>query len=429
MRETISNEPSFVPLLIVMERKRWTANYRTRADGPVLRTSGVRIDGCAGFTRRQNGAMSFLPSDEERDWLGRSLRDLIRAGGIAQFVAVPLLTPSDDDFPDPWDGSVRAAHRITQRLMHHAGIGDLRISLTAFPDDEPAADEGWDAGTAGWFSGIEAGRARFGIEPKEIGDPDFVAGIMAHEVAHAWRQKHEFIDPERDVEEHLTDLTTVFLGFGILTANATERYRCWRTSHATAHQTKSMGYLPAPAMSWLLALQASVRGDKTELAALRRYFEPNQKRWLDEAMEEIAANPRYLDALKLPPRETWPRFVPPPSVTIVDPRPGEVREAPSASESGETTPNAGQTAYRIESSRPSTRLFVGAWLGAMAGRAAVASPLTYPSAASFFASSASIASGVTNAPPTCAMALRALAYARRSRSMTFVFSFASFFRS
>jgi hypothetical protein len=34
MRETISNEPSFVPLLIVMEGKRWTANYRTRGEGP-----------------------------------------------------------------------------------------------------------------------------------------------------------------------------------------------------------------------------------------------------------------------------------------------------------------------------------------------------------------------------------------------------------
>jgi hypothetical protein len=208
-----------------------------------------------------------------------------------------------------WQRSHRAPHPATPDApcWHR----DLHISLTALPDDEPAADEAWDVGTAGWFSGIEAGRARFGIEPKEIGDPHSVAGIM-HEVAHAWRQKHELIDPEGDGEEHLSGLTTIFLGFGVLTTNATERYRSWRTSRATAHQTKSMGYLPAPAMSWLLALQASVRGDKTELAALRRYLEPNQKGSLDEAIEEIAANPRY------PMR------------------------------------------YRIESSRPSTRLFVGA---------------------------------------------------------------------
>src|SRR3954452_5001369 len=193
--------------------------------------------------------MSFLPNDEERDWLGTSLAALISARGIAQFTAVPLLTPSDDDFPDPWDGSVRAAHRITQRLMHHAGIGDLRISLTALPDDDAAPEDAWDAGTAGWFSGIEDGRARFGIQPKEIGDPDSVVGIMAHEVAHAWRHQHELIDADRDTEGHLTDLAAIFLGFGILTTNATERYRSWRELRATAHQTKSVGYLPAPAMS------------------------------------------------------------------------------------------------------------------------------------------------------------------------------------
>lgn len=42
--------------------------------------------------RQLMAPMSFLPMDEERDWLVQSLRELIRAGGIAQFVAAPLLT-------------------------------------------------------------------------------------------------------------------------------------------------------------------------------------------------------------------------------------------------------------------------------------------------------------------------------------------------
>ena len=311
--------------------------------------------------------MSFLPNDEERDWLGTSLAALIRARGIAQFTSVPLLTPSDDDFPDPWDGSVRAAHRITQRLMHHAGVGDLRISLTALPDDDAVPQDAWDAGTAGWFSGITDGRARFGIRPNEIGDPDSVVGIMAHEVAHAWRLKHDLVDADRDVEEHLTDLTTILLGFGILTTNAAERYRSWRKLRATAHQTKSIGYLPPPAMSWLLALQASARNDKRELATTRRYLEPNQRGWLDEAMEAIADDPRYLAALLLPSRDSWPSRADRKAVRVVEPQAEDVREAPSADERGETTRNVGQTAYRIESSRISIRLFIGAWLGSIAG--------------------------------------------------------------
>jgi hypothetical protein len=310
--------------------------------------------------------MSFLPNEEEREWMGRSLREIINKRGIAQFATAPLLTPSDDDFPDPWDGSVRAAHRLTQRLMQHAGIGNLNISLTALPDDEAAADDVWDAGTAGWFSGIDRGRARFGIQPKEIDDPDSVVGIMAHEVAHAWRQNCDLADSDRTTEEHLTDLTTVYLGFGILTANVAERFRSWRKLRASAYQLKSMGYLPPTAMSWLLALQASARDDRNERAAIRRYLEPNQKGWFDESMDEIASDLRYLDALMLPPRASWPHPVRQP-VTVVEPRPDEVREPPSASERGETTRNAGQTAYRIDATRPLLRLILGAWFGAMPG--------------------------------------------------------------
>ena len=314
--------------------------------------------------------MSFLPNDEEREWLGRSLREIINKRGIAQFACAPLLTPSDDDFPDPWDGSVRAAHRLTQRLMQHAGLGKLNISLTALPDDDAAPEDVWDAGTAGWFSGIDHGRARFGIRPKEIDDPEAVVGIMAHEVAHAWRQSCALVDPDRDAEEHLTDLTTVYLGFGILTTNVSERFRSWRKLRASAYQLKSMGYLPPTAMSWLLALQASARDDRNERAAIRRCLEPNHKGWFDESMKEIASDPRYLDALILPPRASWPAPMRIP-VTVVEPRPDEVREPPSASERGETTRNAGQTAYRIITSRPALRLFIGTCLGAIAGLIAV----------------------------------------------------------
>ncbi len=119
-------------------------------------------------------------------------------------------------------------------------------------------------------------------------------------------------------------------------------------------------------MSWLLALQASARDDRNERAAIRRYLEPNQKGWFDESMDEIASDPRYLDALMLPPRGSWPRPARIP-VTVVEPRSDEVREPPSPSERGETTRNAGQTAYRIIASRADLRLFIGTWLGASAG--------------------------------------------------------------
>jgi hypothetical protein len=45
----------------------------------------------------------------------------------------------------------------------------------------------------------------------------------------------------------------------------------------------------------------------------------------------------------------------------------DAREPPLADERGESTRNAGQTAYRVEPSRIATRLLIGGWLGSIVG--------------------------------------------------------------
>src|SRR5205814_2701759 len=73
----------------------------------------------------------------------------------------------------------------------------------------------------------DSGCAHFAFNETAPSDPEHMAGVMAHEVAHAYRTFHQLADEaaDRDREEWLTDVTAAYLGFGVLVANNSYRYR------------------------------------------------------------------------------------------------------------------------------------------------------------------------------------------------------------
>lgn len=83
-------------------------------------------------------------------------------------------------------------------------------------------------------------------------------------MAHTWREVHGLTTADRDIEERLTDLTTVYLGFGLLTTNGAYLYRAGGVYEGTKAYTQWShtrgGYLGPEAMSFLLAVQVKARG-------------------------------------------------------------------------------------------------------------------------------------------------------------------------
>jgi hypothetical protein len=133
--------------------------------------------------------------------------------------------------------------------MHYAGLARLRVSLTGFIGGQ-IDDDAYDKGTAGWFAEIKDGRAIF--------------GVMAHEVAHAWRNEEHLVADAREREEPLTDLTTIYLGFGVLSTNSTDRYRSSGGYGYTSWSVSPVGYLPPNGCSRCRRLQAAARDDRYE---------------------------------------------------------------------------------------------------------------------------------------------------------------------
>ena len=221
--------------------------------------------------------MADLLAADAREWLLGELREVITARGAQTFLTAPILEPTPRDFPDPFEPNEQGVRVLLRRILDYAGLAQLGVELDTFsqPDEVQELDERGRAkawgheGAAAWFAGIDGGQCHFGIAEERIGEPALLVGTLCHEVAHAWRTARRIRTPDRDTEERLTDLTTVYLGFGLLTTNAAYVYRQsgeltggesngsiavtrWRHSHS--------GYLPPEAMSFLLAAQVKARG-------------------------------------------------------------------------------------------------------------------------------------------------------------------------
>jgi hypothetical protein len=329
--------------------------------------------------------MRYLPTDDEAEWLLQALAALIRACGAEQFLKAPIVEPASEYFPDRVDSPEAALDRITRRLMQYAGLGDLEVGISYFEEDSGRSPgtPGW--GTAGLFIGIEGACCKFGINASMIEqDMSYVAGVMAHEVAHAYRQRHQLrsADPE---EELLTDLTATYLGFGILAANNSYRFRksgrIVGGSSVTSWSTSTAGYLPPQAHTFLLGCQVVARGlDDGDRRVLLDSLEANQSAFLDAAIRHFEDQPAgsLQNRLGLPDDTTGPVQIPVDVLRPLSPHVGgDARWREWAKQ--RKLVNRGRPIFRIRRTRTAAYCAIAA--GALGpGAAIVALECDYPGA-------------------------------------------------
>nr|MBA3503327.1 hypothetical protein [Deltaproteobacteria bacterium] len=219
-----------------------------------------------------------LPKPLEREWLWAALQTLVDTRGEETFLTAPILLPNDKFFPDRWTPDEAGVARLAGRLLDYAGLGHLGVDVEVFTEATEVREVGLDgrasatshAGAAAWFAGIRGGMCVFGVERDQLEDALGLVGAMAHEVGHAFRRVHRLEHRDRDIEEKLTDVTTIYLGFGVLTTASAARFIT--KSHdnlGSSYAHKKQGYLAAHEMAFMLASQLSLRGYD---AATVKYF-------------------------------------------------------------------------------------------------------------------------------------------------------------
>jgi hypothetical protein len=223
-----------------------------------------------------------------RAWIEARLGWLLERFGAGPLEAT-VVTPADL-YPDGFDGSPEAAAALYEGLRGRLGLADDHLRFELYDEVERPQGEwvgdGITAGTAGHFVPAPAGEAQLvRLNRKQLADPVGVVATLAHELGHVLLLgdgRRHLAGHEQDGEP-LTDLTTVFFGFGLFTANSviTER------SDSTRWSVGRLGYLDQEGFAYALAVMARLRGELAPAwaAALRT----DLTAWFAESQAFVAA--------------------------------------------------------------------------------------------------------------------------------------------
>jgi hypothetical protein len=339
----------------------------------------IELGGWLSVRRRIRSAGAAERRGRQR--LILALGNVARRAGWERFVTQPLLEPNPRYFPDPWTRSARGAYRLARRLLVYAGLDDREVDLQVFrttDGDHYRTAEGasYPQGpdhAAATYAGSSDEAHHFGIDVRKLLEEETLVAAMCHEVAHAFRAARGLVVTTWNAEEQLTDLTTVYLGFGILSLNGAYRYRTggsFRGGYATLEWSHSkLGYLGAGEMAFLLAVQMIVRGtDAGEIARIAEQLELTQSSLFRQAIRELSADREALiEQLELPDPESWP--APQPLERFLKPigagREAEYDDSPPKEVTAKDTRNDGKPVFRVRIPRTGTASTLGATVGAV----------------------------------------------------------------
>lgn len=327
----------------------------------------------------------LLPPLEDRHWLLEQLHALVVARGAGPLTTALLVEPNPRFFPDRWGGGEASMRRLLLRLCAYAGLTELRV-VVAIYDAEPARRGevlGKPAVRGGqelsvWLAGLAGGELRVGVEATAMMDPVTLVASAARVVTHAYRVVHGLMPLTGDAYDPKIDLTTVYLGFGLLTADAALRFTTRNAAGAVQSRRTPLrlGSLPPQAFCYLLAAQVHVRGEgRAERQRIARGLQTNQAAFFRHAYAAIERmDPPIATQLGVPAREQWP--APPSLAALTAAMPGD--DDPTEPETrrdedhGVLGMNAGKPVFMVDRSmapRLGRVLFMGClMLGGVASR-------------------------------------------------------------
>ena len=234
------------------------------------------------------------PDADAREHLVAVLADLVAHGGAAPLLAPPLEL-GREAFPDPWRPTLGGVRRLLARLAWHAGL-DRAIDVADARMGAPPTERR----PATQLETSEVRRKEVAFTLGFLGSDD-VPGTFAHEIGVAYAALHRptgaepyrepaevgdvLVDPDRDLERG--SLAAVYLGLGVLAVNAA--YQQYATAgrfnggyDPLEYDVLRAGYAPMSALAYLLAVQATVRGEKSAPAGLSPPQRDEVMAWLAE---------------------------------------------------------------------------------------------------------------------------------------------------
>jgi hypothetical protein len=251
-------------------------------------------------------------SDADRLWVEEGFRRLEKLLGRRRMLEARVITPTAEDFPDPYDQtSTASVEKLFGRVCHYMHVERDGLEFEIFPDETEELREilpYWPGGSGKHAAGLyihamqerdledDDGRAVVAIRSSQLKDPVSLVATMAHELGHVILLGQGLMNPKTSDHEPMTDLLTVFLGFGIFNANSANRFKRWQDDRRQGWSMQRLGYLREEVFGYALAKFANERGEnKPEWA---RHLSPNVRSDFKRSRRWLAENPQYVTMAK-----------------------------------------------------------------------------------------------------------------------------------
>jgi hypothetical protein len=194
---------------------------------------------------------------QSKRWIEERLAWLTEELGAQGLLEREVILPTPDYFPDPYDGSKKAAKKLLRRVCRYMDIEPDWVQIKFYTERKPVGLEGYQQGCAGLYAG-----STIWIEESNLEDPMALVGTMSHELGHLHLLGEGRISDQAEDHEPLTDLFTVFMGLGIFTANSVLREKSWQAGQMAGWSMSKLGYLTMDMYGYAFALFAWYRHEE-----------------------------------------------------------------------------------------------------------------------------------------------------------------------
>jgi Tfp pilus assembly protein PilF len=205
-------------------------------------------------------ALSVQP--RVKQWVEGRMGWLVGQFGWDRLLKGAVILPNDDFFPEPFDGTRDAVRRLFERTCRHMDLDPASMELRFYQ----SGTMGWANPAANWtgleWTGVyttQNEKTIISLDASRSHDPESLVATFAHELAHAHLLGQRRISPDERDMEPLTDLTALFFGFGVFSANCAFRDQNYHITNWEGWRIDTQGYLPPPTWSYALGLWAWLR--------------------------------------------------------------------------------------------------------------------------------------------------------------------------
>lgn len=205
--------------------------------------------------------------------------------------APTLVLPTNEHFPDRFDGTEAAATRLVQRMQRHAAIEDIPVRVT-LSQPEASGGNSCSSGACSTFADTNDARLELGpdgwtltLTPGEISHPVALTGAVARALGAVFLEEtRQDGAPLPQPFALASELCAVQLGFGVLLLEASHLY----TKACSGPRITQLTLLSAPELAVLVALYAAEH--RIKLKPALKACSLTQRERLTHAADQVRSN-------------------------------------------------------------------------------------------------------------------------------------------